>query len=416
MVSLMRGVESIIGAYLAVIIVISVVTGLYLYILKAGRSVDEQIREAIVNYQSASYPPVLSLSYVNDTTFKLSITPYNPLYIEEAIAKEIDGELIYSVSVNEVLYKPRELEVVINKTPATILLVSNKGVVFYYIPRQDPGLLTAPDYIRNKPFIDDELIEYLKRRSNNTQSGYGNTEPTGSITPLDYIGYKVSSGKTNRPTSLLLNGPISCPPWWTSPPPLDAYSPCNVNATDYGAYYSILTYNYNKTYWYFDNEGYLNISSELASINIPGAYKYIQVLRLIKFASPGLYTILFSVRFETGPISSTYQANNTALSVVLYILRGDADLNNYIALSTPEQPTTSWLRRVLIDYKPQGSLEIKSISYGVVKAVYSSNNTVSINLSNLGFNEYIVAYGVEVTFPWSGSIRVKIDLVSVEKG
>jgi len=415
MVSLMRGVESIIGAYLAVIVVISVVTGLYLYILRAGRSVDEQIREAIVNYQSASYPPVLSLSYVNDTTFKLSITPYTPLYIEEAIVKEIEGELIYNVSVNEVLYKPSELEVVINKTPATILLVSNRGVVFYYIPRQDPGLLTAPDYIRNKPFIDEELIDYLKKISNSAEPRYGGTELSNSVTPLDYLGYKVSIGRTYTPIAPLLSGPISCTPWWIIPSPLDAYSPCTVNITDHGVYYSLLTYNYNRTYWHFDDEGYLNLSSDLASAGIPGSYKYMQVLRLVKVNAPGLYTMQFSVGLETG-LLTTSQAYNTMLSVVVYVLRGDIPINYYIALSTPDQPTNPWLSRILVDFKSQGSLETRSVSTNIVKAVYSSSNTISLDLSNFGFNEYIIAYGVEIAYPWSGTLRVKIELISLKQG
>jgi len=75
----MKGVESIIGAYLALVIIVGVLTTLYLYVDYARQGISSQFTEYIDRQLLLVYPPILSLSYVNDTWFKLSVTPYIPV-------------------------------------------------------------------------------------------------------------------------------------------------------------------------------------------------------------------------------------------------------------------------------------------------------------------------------------------------
>jgi len=58
------------------------------------RVLGSQFTEYIDRQLLLVYPPILSLSYVNDTWFKLSVTPYIPVNLDEIVVRNLDGELI----------------------------------------------------------------------------------------------------------------------------------------------------------------------------------------------------------------------------------------------------------------------------------------------------------------------------------
>jgi len=332
----MKGVESIIGAYLALVIIVGVLTTLYLYVDYARQGISSQFTEYIDRQLLLVYPPILSLSYVNDTWFKLSVTPYIPVNLDEIVVRNLDGELIYSISVKEVVSNTREYLLSINETPLIIQLLTSSGEIIYYLPRNDPKLLNAPENIKLKPYIDQELLEYLKTSSRTTIRDDPYSE-TSFITLLNQLGYKVFVAKTTTLNdssiveNLLLNGPLLCPYKNNVANPYNTL--CNIQLWPshytYPGFISItsfLTYRYNTSYWWFDDYDYFylktNLSSYIPTVNL----SYNQILRVIK-AKPGLYQLNYSIDgyIHVRNHLTTYA---TGLVVVVYILPGNIDLQN----------------------------------------------------------------------------------------
>ena len=162
----MRGVESIVGAYLAIVIIIGVMAAFYTLVENRARGVYSQVSDALDNIQSTSYPPTLSLKYIDDYEIGVTIYPYKPFRVKEIVVKTPDNRLLYSVELNGLLVEvPYEFTIPWPNETATIVVVTDKGLTYYYVPRSDPALQRAPDYIKNKVYIDQELLEYLKSPS-----------------------------------------------------------------------------------------------------------------------------------------------------------------------------------------------------------------------------------------------------------
>ncbi|MEM0199507.1 MAG: hypothetical protein QXX72_04415, partial [Desulfurococcaceae archaeon] len=61
----MKGVESIVGAYLSVVIIIGTIFAFYTWISSYTSSINDQVSNIISVVQRVSYPPVISIKYAN---------------------------------------------------------------------------------------------------------------------------------------------------------------------------------------------------------------------------------------------------------------------------------------------------------------------------------------------------------------
>lgn len=118
-----RGVESIVGAYLAILVVIGLITGFHTWIDNSMKNMNSQLNNSIERLHYIIYPPVLSLKYLNETRLKLVIYPYTPIYIDEILVNDIKGELIYSVKIEKDIIQPYGVELPLNKTSLIKLVI-----------------------------------------------------------------------------------------------------------------------------------------------------------------------------------------------------------------------------------------------------------------------------------------------------
>ncbi|MEM3346111.1 MAG: hypothetical protein QXR36_01625, partial [Desulfurococcaceae archaeon] len=99
----MKGVESIVGAYLAVIIVIGTMFAFHTWISSYTKSINDQANNVISAVQVVSYPPVISIKYANETHFVLAVTPYAPIRIKDLVLRSPDNELVFHLALNELV-------------------------------------------------------------------------------------------------------------------------------------------------------------------------------------------------------------------------------------------------------------------------------------------------------------------------
>jgi hypothetical protein len=401
----MRGVESIVGAYLAIIMVVGALTSMFLYLHRASSTINDTLGAHLQNYILVANPPIMSLEYVNESVFKLQIAPLIPFNLKYVVVKSVDGEVLYQIPVDAFVNEVLVVDIVIPKTPALIELITDSGVVFFYDPRRDPNLASAPEDLKTRLLIDDELIEYLKNRllSNSTH-----------LELYDQLGYKVLTGRTTDPTSLLNTGPHLCEIDLSGRYVPNVYDPCNayvryITSDKLVVYLSFYTYNYNKTYWWFDNSGYLNINTTwfwnyAQSPGVVPPYVFLQVTKLAR-AKDKLLNLTFYVDVRVNTTDSSLR-NYVGIAVVVYILPSSVNMNSIIALAQPGVPATPWVRRILLAYYPMGSLPYYTQQVGgTTWYVIYHNGTynVTINPSELGLSEYVVAYGVELVHWYTNS-------------
>jgi hypothetical protein len=401
----MRGVESVIGAYLAIIMVVGALTIMFLYFHRASSTINDTLGAHLQNYILVANPPIMSLEYVNESVFKLQIAPLIPFHLKYVIVKSANGEVLHQISVDTFVNEVITINIVIPKTPALIELITDSGAVFFYDPRRDPNLATAPEDLKTKPLVDDELIEYLKN------------ELTSNSTHLelyDQLGYKILTGRTTDPTSLLNIGPHLCEIDLSGKYVPNVYDPCNafaryITSDKLVVYLSFYTYNYNKTYWWFGSDGYLNLNATWAWINAqsPGVvppYVFLQATKLAR-ARDGLLNLTFYVDVRVNTTDSSLR-NYVGIAVVVYILPPSVNINGIIALAQPEVPATPWVRRISLTYYPMGSLPYYTQQVGGTTwyVIYHNGTySVTVNPSELGLSEYVVAYGVELVHWYTNS-------------
>jgi hypothetical protein len=220
----LHGVESVIGAYLAIIIITSIMLGFYALFNNSSASINDQLNNSIERMLYLNNPPVLSLSYINESFIKLTIYPYIPLYVKEILVKDVNGTILEQKLLNMFIMNSFDVELSRPQRPAILTIVSRNGIVYYYAPRLDPSLASAPEEIRSKIYIDDELINYLSS-GNSKNEGSGNSG-MGNVLALCSVGYKVTVGRVpgDKFNDVFSRGPVPCLPYFP-----DVYS-CNINA------------------------------------------------------------------------------------------------------------------------------------------------------------------------------------------
>lgn len=389
MVNIVKGVESVIGGYLIAVLLIIVASSLYAWISASSENINNQLNDSIERIHYLNHPPTLSLIHVKDIYFKLLIQPVTPVHIREVLVKSIDNRLLYSVPIESLITDIVEVEIVINETPSTIMVIAERGVVYYYSPRLDPFLSNAPDHIKSKSYIDSDLIQYLVTIKESTVSR--------EIFIYDNLGYKILAGTVlSSVEDIVVNGPIQC---WSYRESLDQANDiyeCNVNTVRNGSYISFLTYNISRSKWYFTNTGFLAISPELCQYGSGPCF--IQVMRLVKVSEQPVelvfnYTVLLNI---VDPYS-------TQLTSVLYIIPPVSKLDAPIIIAPPNTGNIPWLyRKVIMRHK----LEI-----GYNSIIHSTR--IIINPYEYGYREVIVAIGLEYTYKGSKITLVKIDLAPI---
>jgi len=396
----LRGIESIVGAYLAILAILGVMLGFYTWLNRAGSSINDQFNDSLERMYYLSYPPVMSLNYVNGA-FILTIYPYFPMHIEEILVKDLDGNVYDYKYVNNTVIDKYSVELTLpRKNGLIIMVVARGGIVYYYTPKQDPNLLEAPEYIRDRAFVDEILVDYL------VNGAGGNSESQASnaraVTVLDSIGYKVLAGRcpVGKVGDVLLRGPIAtCPP---NAGAADLYG-CNVVVTTCNLYYiSVTTYNANGSYWQVFNNGALYVSSSITNSACSSGYPYLQVLKLVRVKGDTPVNIKLDVNLNVTYMSPP----DYSVAVVIYVLPPTFDFERPIAVAPiylTSEGSIHWLERSLLAY-----------GYLSKGASYVNTKEFRVELSKYGYEEVLMAIGVELVIHSTvGDIYVKIDVSEI---
>lgn len=389
----MHGVESVIGAYLAIMLIISVMLGFYALFNNSSANINDQLNNSMEKMLYLNNPPVLSLSYINESFIKLTIYPYIPLYVKEILVKDINGTILEYKPLNISIMNSFDVEISRPRRPAILVIVSRNGIVYYYAPRSDPNLASAPEEIRSKIYIDDELINYLSSGNSNNE-GSGNSG-VGNVLVLHSVGYKITIGRVpgDKFNDVFSRGPVPCLPYFP-----DVYS-CNINAyTLQSPYYYVtfLTYNYSASNWQVSSDGTLYLNLYGLSSLISSGYPFFQVLKFARIKSENPvqiyfnYSAFFTMMYGSDP-------GNTWVNVVLYVLPPYFELENAIFLAPPTisgRSATGWLYRALLVQFPPYSLprDSSKATYGPA----TGNLTLTVNPLDYGYSEVLVAVGFEI--------------------
>lgn len=192
----MRGVESIVGAYLAVMVIVGLIMGFYAWITNSAGNMNSQLNSGLERFYYVIYPPVLSLQYVNESFSKLIIQPYLPVHVAEIIVKDTLNNPVYHEHLDTLITGTYEVELPVFPGPVSIAVLSKNGIAYYYVPRLDPNLSRAPESIKNKVYVDLELLQYLKSPSSSNEGSW-------AVLP---IGFKVFVGNSSS-MNALIEGP-----------------------------------------------------------------------------------------------------------------------------------------------------------------------------------------------------------------
>jgi hypothetical protein len=406
----MSGVESVVGAYLALIIVVGTTAGLYVWSKQSTLYLKEGIDVASARFQYVLNPPILSLNYSGNNSLLLTIYPRVPFRVKEVIIKNLYGELVYHKYLDVFVENPYKIELPPISEPSHILVVSSDNVIYYYDPRGDPNLLTAPDYIKNKSYVDYELVEYLSSNNNSTSS---------LLVVLYNYGYKLHAGKVVNLTLyrnnedfrkyLFLVGPVDCiRVREVTSGATYYYLPCNVELSTrrhfvtYGLYARLSTspyYSPSNPYYFVQNGDLLTIGTGLTE----SGYNYFQVYRLLKFT--GSQPREFDVTIKIRAYDRYGRAIRVDLMPVVYIYDSDTSPFQPVALAIGYQVGPDyklWLNRTLLEtnYIVHSSAGSWMRTYRVV-----------IDPSTVGATSLLAIVGVEVVLPSTGGyVEVEISI------
>lgn len=384
----MKGVESVIGGYLLLIVILAVISGFYTWMLRSSETINHQLSDKIDIVQYLSNPPALSIIYEKDYYYRLRVQPTIPIFIREVVVKSIQGELVNREIVNNLIESETDILIPITTTPVVIFILTDQGITYYYTPRSDPLLGNAPDHIRRKTYVDDELLEYIRQRNKQITDR--------SVFLLDTIGYKVLMGvvKTD-PGYVVRSGPIQCPE--TSDQFIDTYG-CNLDAKIGDDYVSFVTYQQNGRLWDYSNDGSLRIfENPFANPSDRFSYYYIQVLRAVRIVNkPSNITVSYVLRIGGGEIKIAY------ITPVYYVVQSIHRPDAPLILTSRRDNTLQWLHRVVLVRNP----ETPASNY----ITYTIQFTVDPWI--YGYGEIIVLTGLEVIYRGYGELFFRVDVAN----
>ncbi len=387
----MRGVESVVGGYLLVALIVGLIVSAHVVFTNAAKSVSEQVNEGLEKLHQVAYPPVLSLKYVNESYLKLVVVPLVPIYVESVVVEDASGSLIYEAQVGKLATGELEIGIPAPKSQALIYVTSNKGLTYYYVPRLDPGLARAPDYIKNKVYVDEELIRYIS-------SAGGNSTGNGWSVLWD-LGYKLYVGKAlGSDYSILVSpGPAVCE--FNK----GLYSDvCNLAQPAQTYTLNFLTYNRSTSHFATSGSSVTVYAPPTGDSSVRW---YFQVYRVIRVS--GEPSVKFAVGVSVKPLA--YAPVNASVVAVAYVYEVKYSLpdpvtihqNCYLSTSLQVCVSASWLKRVVLGG-----------GYAVVPtgAWLNRTYTVELGLSDLALNEAYIIVGVEVIVPYYSGAGVAAEI------
>lgn len=381
----MKAIESVVGGYLLIIVLIAVITGFYAWIVRSSEAMNHQLSDKIDMVQYLSYPPTLSLIYEKDVYYKLRIQPTIPIFVKEVIVRTIQGDLVHREIVNQLVVNETDVSIPIVFTPAMIMVLAERGIVYYYMPRADPLLGEAPEHIRRKTYIDNELLEYIKQRETERANN--------SFYVISTIGYKILAGVVRTdPEDVIMFGPVQCPS--ASYQFFDTYG-CNLNAMINGDYVSFVTYQQNRTLWNYTFDGYLKLAGSVFADSFNRSFHlYLQVLRVVRVVSrPSNITARYYLRVVGRDIKITYIA--PVYYVVPCIHRFDAPL----ILTSRNDNSLQWINRTIL---------ARNLEIGVDGSLSYTAGLV-IDPRMYGYDEVYVLTGLEVIYRGGGELLFKVE-------
>jgi hypothetical protein len=399
----LKGVESIIGAYLALIIVVGTVAGLYVWNKYSTLYLKENIEDASSRFHYMLYPPIMTLSYSGNNSLLLTVYPRIPINIREIILKSINGGILYYKPLGVFTNSSYTIELPAINEPHYILLVSGDNIVYYYSPREDPSLNAVPDYVRSKDYVDPELIAFL--------SGNHNSTSNSAMVVLLTYGYKLHAGKVDSTLYsqpgfrefLFLTAPVDCnrvknPT--TTATYYDLPCNCNLSSTHYWITYGLYSrnsttpyYSLTDPYFFAQNGSLLIIGRGLTGS--PWSYNYFQAYVLLKFTGNSPVQINVTIKLRGYYIGSGGAILPLQLDFIPVVYYYDADTSPYnpVTLITGYWATNDyklWLKRTLLEanYTTTTSTEYWVKTYSLI-----------INPLEVGSTSLIVLLGVELINP-----------------
>lgn len=395
----MHGVESVIGAYLAVMVVVSLIMGFYAWATNSAENMNNQLNSSLERFYYVIYPPVLSLQYVNESFSKLIIQPYLPVHITEIVIKDALNNSVYHKHLDTLITGIYEVELPVFSEPVSIVVLSKNGIAYYYVPRLDPNLSRAPESIRNKVYVDLELLQYLK-------SPGGSNEGSWAVLP---IGFKVFVGNYSSVNALMEGPGVE----------LFAQSP-NVGLFRRVTYAysdpvycipSILTYS--KVSGAFNGCGVsvnYTVIGDVIGVLSNGAY--LQVYKVIRARDVDVLSIKVNVGVMASstttfiPVVYIYETNYLLHFPVTYVdpitIPSAGQLFSlgstyWATVWHPERYITPWILRLKLEEVP------------VTASNWNETYYATISLRELAVKETYIVVGIEAL---TGSLVVKIDISS----
>ncbi|RLG80677.1 MAG: hypothetical protein DRO40_10790, partial [Thermoprotei archaeon] len=159
----MKALSSVLGAYMLLITITFVLFEFVLIANDLASKFREDISSEASRLSMLINNPVMSLKYSGDTIY-LCINPIEPLRLKYLIIQYVNGTIVFR-EIDSVIENYTEIPVLENYdgTPVRIGFVTDNGVVSYYTPSRDPGLLSVTNYsVLNKTYIDNELVSILE--------------------------------------------------------------------------------------------------------------------------------------------------------------------------------------------------------------------------------------------------------------
>jgi len=376
---------------------------------------------------------LIATIYLSTTMFQRASAVFGQAsQLAQLLSERIGEEIYFMVSNNTIYARPS-----VSTRVKEIVVYNSTGVVehivtdIYLAPGNWTPLPLTSDVVSKVASGEAVLLLLTERGNLVAWDPYAEYSELSSLTSTveDYsrsMGYKVLGGRTADPAGLLSNGPHLCEIDLSGRYVPNVYEPCNayvryITSDEQAIYLSFFTYNYNKTYWWFDNSGYLNLNatwfwSYAQSPGVVPPYAFLQVTRLIGAGSSMNLTFYVDVRFNTTDASLRSYGG---VAVVAYVLPSNTDLKSMVALAQPGVPATPWVKRVLVAYYPMSSLpyytqQVGGTTWYVI--YHNGTHSVAIDPSELGLSEYVVAYGVEIV-QWYTDMypRVKVELLGIQR-
>lgn len=385
----MRSVESIIGGYIVVSVIIAVLSGLVVYYRGINEAFSTQFLKLKRTMAFYSTPPHITLNVTNGSLYLLIYSPIHPNSVKVIGYGEHSGVTYFVEEYSSRDRSSQLLRVRLSlpeniSEPICILVDFDGEAVFTYDPRKDPAIynLISPS---EQACLPGDVVHTLLT-GDPAVDNYMNSTP-GGYTVLDEIGYKVLFGYLSNWSNvdyLIYSGPINCPSFYADPTEV-----CNVRITfnDTAAtpskVMSYLTYSINGSrLWRLLGSGRVLINFTRLAELLPqlSTYTYVQASRALVVS--GYVDLSVSLSVSVSP-----NLPRGVVAFTVYVLPPWADLAVPVAISSAFDnyvKTQTWLsRRVL---------------YASTLVNQSVNATidVSVNASSYGLDRVLVLISVEM--------------------